>query len=344
MINKEYGSDFHYISNSEFRIDNGVSIFFDGTEQLYFSGRVALRTIISSGIEKYSWKKIYIPTYYCQEVYDFVRDLNIEFEFYECNPLQNILPSFIEDNDKCVVLVVNYFGISVPDFSHLKNSVVIEDLTHDLSLINQSKADYVFGSLRKILPVPVGGFVKSKEGLDKIPPTLFSEEVALEKFSGMFLKKEYLEGKIKEKDTFRSLLIEAEHSFENLKTYSSLPMLVEEYFLGLDISKIITSKKNNSVLAKDKIKSNSNFELLTCDSDTEYALILRFNNVEDREELKKYLIKNKIFPMVLWPNQTNENDIRLENSLLFVHIDFRYSFADIQYITEIINQYSNNAI
>lgn len=344
MINKEYGSDFHYINNPDFRINSGDVSLFDGTEQLYFSGRVALRAIISNGINKHSWEKIYIPTYYCQEVYDFVIDLNIEFIFYECNPLQNLLPTFIEDDHKCAVLVVNYFGISIPDFAHLKNIAIIEDLTHDLSLINQSNADYVFGSLRKVLPVPVGGFVKSKEELQMIPSSLFSEEVALEKFSGMLFKKKYLDGKIKEKDTFRSLLIEAENSFENHQTYTSLPSLVHDYFFGLDICKIISSKKSNSLQAKSKIKTNSKFELLKSALDSEYALILKFHKTEDRDELKKHLVKHKIYPMVLWPNQINEDDIKLENTLLFVHIDFRYSFEDVQFITKIINQYSNNAI
>lgn len=344
MISNEFGSDFHYISNSDLRISNGFADFFKGIEQLYFSGRAALRAIISNGINKHSWKKIYIPTYYCQEVYDFVTDLNIEFEFYDCNPVQNLLPSFIEDDDKCAVLVVNYFGISIPDFAHLKNSAIIEDLTHDLSLINQSKADYVFGSLRKVLPVPVGGFVKSKEKLQEIASSLFSEEVALEKLSGMVLKKKYLEGKIKEKDIFRNLLIEAEHSFENLKTYTSLPLLVKEFFSELNISKIISSKKHNSLLAKKQIRSNAKFDLLTSNSDSEYAIILKFHNTEEREELRKYLIKHNIYPMVLWPNQINEKDLILENTLLFVHIDFRYSFEDVQFITKIINQYSNNAI
>src|SRR5690606_33175876 len=128
-----------------------------------FSGRAALKSIISNGIDKYSWKKIYIPSYYCHEVYDFIRELNIRLEFYECNPEANILPLSIQDEVESALLVVNYFGISIPNFEHLKNITIIEDVTHDLSKINHSKANYVFGSLRKILPVPVGGFVKSNE-------------------------------------------------------------------------------------------------------------------------------------------------------------------------------------
>lgn len=343
MTNKEYGSDFHYLDNSDFKVNKKSTKLFNGTEQLYFSGRVALRAIISNGIERHSWKKIYIPTYYCHEVYVFVRDLNIEFEWYECNPLQNILPTYIKDIDKCAVLVVNYFGISIPDFSHLKNCAVIEDVTHDLSLITQSKADNVFGSLRKILPVPVGGFVKSKEKLRAIDASLMAEEVALEKLTGMFLKKKYLSGSFKDKETFRQLLITAENSFENCKTFGRLPLMIESYFSDLDIDKIIKAKQSNSILAKQNLKSNSKFKLLSNNENTEFALILWFESPQCRDELRSYLITKQIYPMILWPNQFKYDDIVLEKSLLFIHIDFRYTTKDIIFITDTINNFYNNA-
>lgn len=342
MKNKEFGSDFHYVNNEEYQLVNSSFNFFDRTEQFYFSGRVALKAILSNGIEKYSWKKIYIPTYYCHEVYHFVEDLDIEFEFYECNPIHNKIPNSIHDDNKNVLLCVNYFGIQSADFSHFENIIKIEDLTHNLELMNQSKADYIFGSLRKVLPVPVGGFVKSKKKLPEILTTLFAEEVAQEKFSGMLLKKKYLEGSFTEKEIFRNLLISAERSFEDHDTYSLLPFAVKDHLLRLDISKIIESKKNNSLLIKMRLKENKKFELITTASNSEYALILKFNNKEERDELKKHLILQKIYPMVLWPHQLNTNDIEIENTLLFVHIDFRYSSDDINYIIDSINQFDCN--
>ncbi|MDF2932673.1 MAG: hypothetical protein K0R36_2004 [Chryseobacterium sp.] len=344
MRNKEFGSDFHYSSDYEFRskaTDKRHDL--NNMDYLYFSGRVALRNILINGINQFNWKKIYVPTYYCHEVYDFIKDLHIELEFYQCNPLNNTLPDHIEDSNLYVILLVDYFGVSSPDFDHLKDIITIKDLTHNLSLIGSSKADYIFGSLRKILPIPVGGFVKSKIKLPEIPCTLFAEDVAMEKFTGMFLKKKYLEGNFSEKEIFRDLLISAEHSFENIETNSALPFIVKEYLLELDISKIIECKKNNIFIMKNTIKETPKFELLTGNSGLEYSLILKFTDTEEREKLKKYLITHNIYPMVLWPNQFSEDDIRLQNSLLFIHIDFRYTTADMKYIANFINQFSSNA-
>lgn len=343
MNDKEFGSDFHYLSDKEYREVVASFTFFDDQEQFYFSGRAALRAILSDGIHKYSWEKIYVPTYYCHEVYDFIKDLNIAIEFYECNPLANEIPASIQDKESYVLLVVNYFGLSSAYFEYLRNIVVIEDLTHDLESINRSNADYVFASLRKILPVPVGGLVRSAERLPEIPVTLFSEEIVQEKISGMLLKKKYLEGSFTGKEIFRNLLTSAEQSFENHKTFTSLPFLATKYLLGLNVHKIMEAKKSNSAFAKESIKENAKFELLTSTSNSEYALILKFDVVEERNKLKKHLISRNIYPMVLWPNQSTKSDAELENLLLFVHIDFRYSSEDITYIVDIINRFSSNA-
>lgn len=340
--NKEYGSDFHYISDQEYRRDSKTD-FFDSEVQFYFSGRVALKAILSESIKNQSLKKIYVPSYYCHEVYEFIKDLNIIIEYYDCDPIKNELPNDIKDINSHGLLIVNYFGLSSPSFEGYKNLIIIEDLTHNLELISDSKADYVFGSLRKVLPVPVGGFVKSKKAMPQLEEITFAEEVALEKLTGMVLKKKYLDGSFKEKQVFRELLINAETSFENNHTFTSLPSLIEKYFFELETEKIISVKKKNSFLAKENLIVNSNFSLLTNNFNTEFALILKFESNEHRDELKSYLISKQIYPMVLWPNQIYENDILLEKTILFVHIDFRYSSDDILHITNTINYFYNGA-
>lgn len=84
--------------------------------------------------------------------------------------------------------------------------------------------------------------------------------------------------------------------------------------------------------------------LLISSNDTEFALIFKFEKKEERENLKQYLISKAIFPMVLWPNQLNITDKEIEQTLLFLHIDFRYSTEDVTYIVNQINQYFLHAI
>lgn len=342
MINREYGSDFHYISSQIYREDKNTC-FFEKEVQFYFSGRVALKAVLLDSIAHRSLNKLYIPSYYCHEVYEYIKDLNIIIEFYECNPLKNDLPIDIKDVSDYGIIVVNYFGLGSPSLTSYKNLITIEDLTHNLELIEESNADYVFGSLRKILPMPVGGFVKTKNTLSQLTKSDFAEEVTLEKLTGMVLKKKYLEGTFKEKEVFRDLLMNAETSFENSQTFTSLPLLLENYFFELEIAKIIDIKKKNSNLAKENLISHSSFSLLSNSLNTEFGLILKFESPEQRDELKIYLVSKQIYPMILWPNQIYQNDILLEMTILFIHIDFRYSSEDILYITNTINYFYNNA-
>ena len=341
-MNREYGSDFHYVDSKIYR-QNKNAFFFREEVQFYFSGRAALKAVLLDSITHRSLNKLYVPSYYCHEVYEYIKDLDIVIEFYECNPLKNELPVDIKDVSDYGIIVVNYFGLGSPSLAGYKNLITVEDLTHNLELITESTADYVFGSLRKILPMPVGGFVKAKRTLSHLPKTDVAEEITLEKFAGMFLKKKYLEGSFKEKQVFRELFINAEISFENSQTFTSLPSLIENYFSELDIVKIIDKKKKNSNLAKENLIVHSNFSLLSNSLNTEFALILKFESAEQKDELKSYLISKQIYPMVLWPNQIFQNDILLERTILFIHIDFRYTSEDILYITNTINYFYNNA-
>lgn len=196
-MNKEYGSDFYYIETQQQHHVSGESIFFKGNEQLFFSGRAALRAILENGIKEQAWSKIYVPSYYCYEVYRFIEDLVVEIEFYDCNPLQPSIPPSVIDEEGCALLIINYFGICTPCYNNFKRIATIEDVTHNLAVLHQSKADYVFGSLRKVLPVPVGGIVKSKNKLPLKESTVFAEETAHNKFSGMLLKKSIWKGNLK---------------------------------------------------------------------------------------------------------------------------------------------------
>lgn len=181
MQNKEYGSDFHYVTLTDFQLSSNKGSFFDSFTKFYFSGRSALRAILLHGVLNYYWKKIYLPTYYCHEVYDFISDIDIEVEYYLCNPYRNQLPQSIDDNGNNVLVIVDYFGVNSPDVSHLKSIKKIEDITHNLGVFHESKSDYVFGSLRKTLPIPAGAFVKSKEKLPDIGVSSCANAILQEK-------------------------------------------------------------------------------------------------------------------------------------------------------------------
>jgi len=335
--NKEWGSDFYYLSGAEYKLQIGSESSDTKFDYLYFSGRAAFRAIILNGLQQFGWKKIYVPSYYCHEVYGFVADLDIDLEFYSANPFLNEVPNTIKDEKEMVILLVNYFGLGSPNYGHLKNIFTIEDVTHNLEVINKSTAHFVFGSLRKTLPLPVGGFLQSKIKHEDVKSSFAAENVALEKLSGMYLKKAYLEGKVQNKEFYRNLLSEAEKSFADISTFGSMPRFVVDYLCSLNVTQTIEAKRLNSAKLKKLLRKSSYFDVVSAEDNSEFALVLKFVDKSSRDDLRERLISKSIFPIILWPNQIIPDDQLVEDTILLLHIDFRYGDDDLKVIANTIN-------
>lgn len=342
MINKEFGSDFYYYS-ADFS-NQSHSLFDVNQLSLFFSGRVALYNLLSFGIENYGWKMVGFPSYYCHEVVDFCKTLPIKVQYYDYNPF-NITEIDWADDDQNVFINVNYFGISKLETSFIKRSVVIEDATHDLLSLKNQNAHFVFGSLRKQLPLPVGGFIYDPKNTfsQKESSNSFGDEVASQKLLAMQLKLRYLKGELEDKSTFRTLFTEAEKSFESEKTNSALPDSAFDILNKIAVEELIITTRLNIQQAKSLWKANNRIKLLTSSEKAEMGLLLLCETQDIRNNLRRYLIENNIYPAILWPNQKNEKDGYFENRILFVHADFRYSFEDIHYIVNRINKFIAHA-
>ncbi len=336
MANKEYGSDFHYIERIE---DYPISTFFQKNDyKLYFSGRVALYNILKEGIEKYSWSRVGFPSYYCHEVVEFCAKLPIDIIYYSYNPFDNNLVSDWSDTPSSVFIKVDFFGIQKLDTFFLTNSVVIEDLTHNLLAISDSTADYCFASLRKQLPMGIGGIavgVKHRLDYDEVYKPI-SERVAIRRLVAMFLKAEYLLGKFNDKVFFRKLFAETELFLKHEDSDSRLPVFFREQLFSLDSQLLIEDTLGNISFALNYLEKRGYYIYLN-----NLGLILLFERKQDRDKLRSFLIERRVYPATLWPNQKFDIDIDFSNRMLFVHLDFRYDKSQILDIVSIINQFRN---
>lgn len=337
-MTKEFGSDFHYIysekEQSKF-LDTQINF------NLFFSGRAAIFNLLRFGIVKYGWKKVGFPSYYCHEVIEFCRDLNIDIFLYNYNPVRNNTIIW-DDEDGSVIINVNFFGIKKPELSYLKNTIVIEDVTHDLLSIGKSSADYFFGSLRKQLPIGVGGFCKLKENesFASIPETETANETYQKKMTAMFLKSDYLKNNSTDNTLYRQYYQEAEKMFEDQLTNSIMPKQSVAQLQMFPIENLINKTQENISAGINKLKRTEDFQILNADNG--FCLVLYCKTGEMRDELRKYLIDNKIFPAILWPGQITEADIDLQNKILCIHMDFRYSNEEIQHLSNRINSFFEN--
>lgn len=341
MKNKEYGSDFHYLFEAS-EIES--SLFSKANFSFFFSGRVALYNLLEKGIEKHQWKKVGFPSYYCHEVVEFCRKLPIEVVYYEFNPFTNTQSINWEDEQKNVFINVDFFGIQKLDTSIFQKSIIIDDLTHNLLSLKETKADYCFGSLRKQLPLATGGFCLDNKNDFQFTENVneFATKIAAQKLSAMYLKSEYLEGKFNHKEIFRKLYLEAEEKFESHKTNSTLPDLIKSQLFSLVPENLIKKSYENLQFVKSKLNPSKKVILKSTHDLTEMGIILLCETNDLRNNLRTNLIENKIYPAVLWPGQLSAVDKDLENRILFIHSDFRYEQEDLEFIIYTINNFIND--
>ncbi|WP_439504233.1 hypothetical protein [Sediminibacterium sp.] len=345
MINKEYGSDFHYFLHEDI-VSNSIedSIFHREEFSLFFSGRAALFHIISQGIKLWGWKKVYFPSFYCHEVPLFIKSLSVQILYYNYNPFVNSTINFldIEDIDTNVFINVFFFGVRKIDHISFNKTVIIEDCTHSILSFQNSKADYCFGSLRKELPLPAGGFCISPKmkPLPKGTLNINAEKVAGDRLLAMQLKNEYLDGTNQDKSLYRKLFTESEKKFQSDFTNAKMPNCAYEILLKINAKKVLKIKENNIKTALEQLSNIKdviiNFQSSNCDV---FGLCLEFKTTIIKNKFKDYLIENNIFPAVLWPNQIWQEDIDVENRILFIHLDYRYNQYDVLIITKLIKEY-----
>lgn len=345
MINKEYGSDFpHILSMDSENVSTDQILINSENINLHFSGRSSLYHIIVNGINCHGWERILIPSYYCHEVVDFIKVLPLDVEYYEITPFKErkIALNSEKDNLKSAIVIVDFFGLDKIDHSGIQNAFIIEDVTHNLNGLMNNGAHYTFGSLRKTLPIPVGGFSFSstfKFEVELNAPNENVKELVELRNRAMVLKSSYLQGENEDKETYRNLYAITEEKFREPFTTTELPASVLSQIKKINLSAINVTKTKNLDLIKSILIKNDVFSVLTSVKNEEFALSLKFKNIETRDSMKFYLINNKIYPIVLWPNQFTQDNLFLQDILLFIHVDFRYSLGEVKHIAKIINNY-----
>ena len=339
----ESGSDFHFCENTAFlRHADGSAPISEPKLAFFISGRTALTALIRFGMQQHGWTRIYFPSYYCHDVIDYVRQAGIETYSYAHNPFMDGKDAALDvpDQSGSVMVCTNYFGVFRPTPKSFARTMVIEDVTHDILSYQTSVADYCFGSLRKELPVPVGGFCTAGADTAGFAPVHWpqGESVAALKLSAMYLKSRYLEGHA-DKDIYRRLFTEGEAMLAHCPQDAAMPLLARAVLSSLNTSAIATAKQNNLGRAKQML------DLATIDFNgvrvfaQGLGLTLLCRHQTQRDLLKDRLVSQNIFPAILWPDQNREHDKEIASRILFIHLDYRYGLQDVETIVNCINDF-----
>ena len=329
----EFGSDYH-LCGENYKGENSFN--FLSNKRLYACGRHAFCALIQQN----KWKRIWIPAYFCYEVIDYIKTLHIEVKLYNDYPGNAKVATIIQQlpfEDGDVLLRVNYFGFDNQQPQFKLPIPIIED--HTLGLNSywalNSTADWCVASLRKSLPIAMGGALWSPKGLTlppQIEPTSEYNKLASKRYTAMQLKADYLNATYHQKDHFRSLYIETEQQIDFLEI-SGIDSRTLQIIEQLDIQKWLNAKTNNWQVAYNYLE-----KLLYAGSNVNiapFSIVIKCNSEADRDNFKKYLVQKNIYPAILWamPESFEFEEARdFSKRMLSIHCDARYSETDIKYI------------
>ena len=348
----ETGSEY-WEYDGELKKDNTRFWNFGKDTKFVLSGRTAIFYILKNILLEKNVKKAYLPSYSCKSMEIAFIDLGIEVEYYDVYFNENLKYNIDLENDSDIFFAMNYFGYSETNMEEYikkfkeKGKIVIEDITH--SILSKKRyseySDFLIASLRKWFPISSGAIaVNLKESFILKLSENTNEKLVTLKDLAMENKRNYInkyeENNIldsqKDKDIFLKQYSESNKILEN--DYQNYKIDENSYklLMGIDIEEIIKKRRENAKLIYEKLSKNLNIKFLVNNFKEDDCLLfvpIILNN-KIRDNLRDFLIKNKVYLPIHWPQEEKINNI-FDKELSLI-CDQRYSTFQIQQYLDLI--------
>ena len=317
------------------------------------SGRSAIYYVLKNILLKHNIKKVYFPSYSCESMEQAFKDLGIEIEYYDVYFNETLKYNIDLENDSDIFFAMNYFGYSETNMEEYikkfkeKGKIVIEDITH--SILSKKRyseySDFLIASLRKWFPISSGAIaVNLKESFILKLSENTNEKLVTLKDLAMENKRNYInkyeENNIldnqEDKDIFLKQYSESNKILEN--DYQNYKIDENSYkvLMGIDIEEIIKKRRENAKLIYEKLSKNLNIKFLVNNFKEDDCLLfvpIILNN-KIRDNLRDFLIKNKVYLPIHWPQEEKINNI-FDKELSLI-CDQRYSTFQIQQYLDLL--------
>ncbi|MBN9162657.1 MAG: hypothetical protein BGO98_48680 [Myxococcales bacterium 68-20] len=350
----EQGSDFAYPEMSPAASGAPRATWVPAGASFWHSGRHALRALIRALVPK----RVLFPSFYCQDVLDAADEPGIQVLAYADGPEDERLDmDALELRAGDLLVVTNNYGtrraspVNAPDA--LRDGVtLVEDHTHDplSDWARSSAADYAFASLRKWLPLPDGGMLWSPARRPGVEAPAFdprahavSAASTLDRLTGMLLKQHYLAGEPVRKDDYRARAIAGESAIGRGDPAPMSPMsraLLD--LLPAEAWREARAKNHQTFAASLGEPPHVRLITATRNGVAPYSAVLCFDNRESREAVRSALVKQNIYPAVLWPIDgarapgIPEAHVDLARRVLCLHCDHRYGASDMERVARAV--------
>lgn len=327
----------------EFEIDLTKQGHFEPEPDVYYyaSGRTALYQILRSLTPQH--RKLWLPDWLCHTMVDAVVKAGFEYCFYELDAdfkanIEALDRSGFQDGE--VVLMINYFGlqdltgISKSIKEAYPNAVIIEDDVQAYWVFAEKEnpfADYRFTSLRKALPVPDGGLVKTK----RLMPVASGENTfaPLKIKAGAMKYHRGVEG-INDED-YLILFKEGDKLIpENYDSVMSLDS--QRLFAGTNLEQTKQQRQANAARLIVGLKELGIKPLIPIANDSVPLFVPIY--LENRDEIRRRMFQHEVFCPVHWPldGMSVKKGAEMAAHELSLIVDQRYGEKDMDLVLSLI--------
>lgn len=286
------------------------------------------RNCLAYLIEAKNIKKILLPYFMCDSVFNLCRKYHIEMSFYHIN--ERLIPQNIMLNDDTWLYVMNYYGQLTRDYLlELKSKygrVIVDNAQAYFD--EPIKSTDTLYTCRKFFGVADGAF-------------LYTDSVTERKYpiDESFERMHFLLGRFERSASEFYSEYAANNDLFNNEPIKRMSKLTANLLHAIDYKFVKHRRTENYKLYHDKLKVINQLELREVKGAFAYPLLIK-----NGAEIRKALQQEKIYIPTLWPNVLNEvckesTEYNFVENILTLPCDQRYYEEDILYIVKLIQKY-----
>lgn len=286
------------------------------------------RNCLAYLIEAKNIKKIMLPYFMCDSVFELCKKYDVEMSCYHIDEAFRS-KDIVLDNDMWLY-VMNYYGqLTTKEISELKakyNRVIVDNAQayFEEPIAN---TDTLY-TCRKFFGVADGAFLYT----DAVSNQEYPQDESFERMHFLLGRYERTASEFYEEYTANNDL------FDN-EPIKRMSKLTNNLLHGIDYKFVKQRRSDNFRLYHEKLKGVNQLELREVEGAFAYPLLIA-NGAEVRNTLQK----KKIYIPTLWPNVINQMptdslERRMAKDILPLPCDQRYDRADIEYIIEAVISY-----
>lgn len=344
----ELGSDYDLSLNKLNTTNDNLFKWLNKFDYVLFdSGRSAIRSVLRCHGE------VLLPEYICDSVSNCFAPESVVF--YKINEDFSIdcedLLNKVTDKTR-LVYIAHYFGAvqqgellnCLKREINATNVVVAEDMTQSLFSGGGHIGDCFVASIRKWMPIPVGGVAYSETKLPSIECLKASTDN--QRIYAMVLKHLFLNNGLDCNSLYRSIFESCERNFDTSK-----PRLISDlanFIIScVNVSDLIERRKRNYRRLRYRLKQLGVSPAVTLmKNDVPFVFPIRVN---DRDAFRAFLIEHRIYCAVHWPfdgfkGEQRRQAIRNAETLISLPIDQRYDDTHIDFLADVISKYRGDLI